>query len=104
MIINPAIILENPFWILLSVLGIGALKASIVFLLCLAFRLKTKVASRTAIMLGQSGEFVFVIVALALANGLLSETNAQFFMIVTALSMMITPLVERVGTRFILKE
>lgn len=104
MIINPAIILENPFWILMSVLGIGALKASIVFLLCLAFRLKVKVASRTAIMLGQSGEFVFVIVALALANGLLSEANAQFFMIVTALSMMITPLVERLGTRFILKE
>lgn len=103
MIIDPAAVLQNPLWICLSVIGIGALKAGIVFFLCLAFRLKAKVAYQSAIMLGQSGEFVFVIVALAVANGLLSESDSQFFMIVTALSMMITPLVERLSIQILNK-
>ncbi len=101
MVINPAFVLENPFWIVLSVIGIGALKAGIIFLLCLAFRLQRKVAFQSAIVLGQSGEFVFVIVAMALVKGLLSESDSQFFMIVTALSMMITPVVEKLATGFL---
>lgn len=103
MIINPAVVFENPLWIGLSVLGIGILKATIAFLLCIAFRLKHKVAFQSAIMLGQSGEFVFVIVAMALAKGLLSESDSQFFMIVTALSMMVTPFVERLARRILLE-
>lgn len=101
MIINPALVFENPLWITLSVIGIGALKAGIIFLLCLVFHLKRKVAFQSAIMLGQSGEFAFVIVSMALAKGLLSESDSQFFMIVTALSMMITPVIERLATGFL---
>jgi len=95
MMINPAIAFENPIWIILSILGIGILKASITYTLCLLFKVEHKTAFSVAIMLGQAGEFVFVIVALALAQGVIVNADAQFFMIVTALSMMITPLIER---------
>lgn len=95
MMINPAMALENPVWIVLSIIGIGFLKASIIYTLCLVFKIERKTAFPVAVMLGQSGEFVFVIVALALIQGIIANADAQFFMIVTALSMMMTPLIER---------
>ena len=93
MAIDLGVVMDNPLWISLSVIGIGILKSGIIFLLCLLFKFETAVSAETAIMLGQSGEFVFVIVAMALSNGIISIPDAQFFMLVTALSMVITPFV-----------
>lgn len=93
MMIDPAMLLVNPLWIFLSVVGIGLMKAAILFGLCLCFRLETRVAAETSIMLGQAGEFVFVIIALSLGHKIISIENAQFFMIVTVFSMMLTPFV-----------
>lgn len=93
MMIDLRVVLENPVWLFLSVIGIGAIKAGILFALCLAFRQKREVAAETAIMLGQSGEFVFVIAAMAQVYGILQAADAQFFMLVTAISMMMTPFI-----------
>lgn len=93
MMIDLRVVLENPVWLFLSVIGIGAIKAGILFALCLAFGQKREVAAETAIMLGQSGEFVFVIAAMAQVYGILQAPDAQFFMLVTAISMMMTPFI-----------
>ncbi|MBI2233503.1 MAG: cation:proton antiporter [Micavibrio aeruginosavorus] len=93
MMIDLRVVLENPVWLFLSVIGIGAIKAGILFALCLAFGQKREVSAETAIMLGQSGEFVFVIAAMAQVYGILQAADAQFFMLVTAISMMMTPFI-----------
>ena len=93
MMIDLGEVLDNPLWVFLSVIGVGILKAVILFGLCLLFKFEADVSAETAIILGQSGEFVFVIAAMALANRIISIPDAQFFMLVTALSMMITPFV-----------
>lgn len=93
MMIDGAVLLEQWFWIISSVIGIGFIKALVLYVLARAFRIARKDAAETSILLGQSGEFVFVIVTMALGYGILSAENAQFFMMVTAISMLITPLV-----------
>lgn len=84
---------DNAFWLFASVIGIGALKAALLFLLGIVFRIKKAVAAETAILLGQGGEFVFVILTLAQAADMIPLRDAQFFMLVTAMSMFMTPFV-----------
>lgn len=86
-------ILRNPFWLFAAVIGIGALKAAILFLLCHVFGVRKKTAIETSILLGQGGEFVFVIMTMALMYHIISPADAQFFMLVTAMSMLVTPFV-----------
>lgn len=93
MMIDVRAALDNPVWIFLSVIGIGILKAGVLFFLCRAFHLGKSVSAETAILLGQGGEFVFVIVAMALAYEIIAPPDAQFFMLVTAISMMMTPFI-----------
>lgn len=93
LMIDLSIVVDNAFWLFASVIGIGVLKAAILFVLGLAFRVEKTVAAETALMLGQSGEFVFVILTLALSSGSIPPDDAQFFMLVTALSMLMTPFV-----------
>lgn len=93
MMIDVRAALQNPFWILASIVGIGCLKAAILFILCLLFKIKKQVAAETAIMLGQGGEFVFVIVTMALAYQIIPVEDAQFFMLVAAVSLLMTPFI-----------
>ncbi len=84
---------EHARWLLISVIGIGVMKAVVLFAVARGFGVHKSVAAETAIMLGQSGEFAFVILTLALGYGIIPKGDAQFFMLVTALSMFITPFV-----------
>ncbi len=80
-------------WLLASVIGIGFAKAGILFAVTRGFGVHKRVAGETAVMLGQCGEFAFVILTLALGYGIIPKGDAQFFMLVTALSMFVTPFV-----------
>lgn len=93
MMIDVRALLDNPAWIFLSVMGIGILKAGILFLLCRFFRLGKALSAEASIMLGQGGEFVFVIMAMALSYDIIHQSDAQFFMLITVVSMMVTPFV-----------
>lgn len=93
MMIDVRALLENPGWIFLSVIGIGVLKSGLLFLLCRFFRVGKALSAEASIMLGQGGEFVFVIVAMALSYEIIHQSDAQFFMLITVVSMMITPFI-----------
>ncbi len=93
MMIDGKMLMDNALWIFASVAGIGLLKAGILFALCLLFKVEKKTAAETSILLGQSGEFVFVIVTIALGYGIIPAADAQFFMIVTSMSLLVTPVV-----------
>jgi voltage-gated potassium channel Kch len=57
------------------------------------------VALESALLLGQGGEFSFLVVGLALSLGLMPKDTAQFMLIVTGLTMVATPLVARGARR-----
>lgn len=78
-------------WVALSVIGLIALKAVILFALAKAFRLPTAVAAETAILLGQGGEFAFIVIAAGLAAGVLDPNVSQFMLLVVIVTMFLTP-------------
>jgi CPA2 family monovalent cation:H+ antiporter-2 len=97
--IDPGAVAAAPVLLPLSAVGLIAVKAATVFPLCLAFGLPRPVAAEAALLLGQAGEFAFVVVALASRLGLLPEETANFMLLVAALSMAATPMLAAVGRR-----
>jgi len=90
---------DAPFWIPASILGLILLKAAITAALCLAFGMPRHIALETGLLLGQGGEFAFVVVGLASSLGMLDAAVGQFMLIVTGLTMVCTPLVAIVARR-----
>lgn len=84
-------------WIVFSVAGLFALKAAVAGGLCRAFGLSTPVSLEAGLLLGQGGEFAFVVIGLAMSLGLVPGDAGQFILIVAGLSMMLTPLMAALG-------
>jgi monovalent cation:proton antiporter-2 (CPA2) family protein len=90
--INLHYIAEKPFWLITSVLGLMAIKASLIFILCKAWKQTTAVAAESAVLLAQAGEFGLLVVGSALTVGLMTEDIGQFMLIMIGITMMCTPL------------
>lgn len=97
--IDYRLVLDEWFWLLLSVLGLFTLKSLITASLCLAFGIPRSVSLEAGLLLGQGGEFAFLVVGLASGLGLLPTDVAQFMLIVTGLTMIITPLIAHTASR-----
>ncbi len=83
----------EPIAIIAAVTGLYALKAAIAAGASMVFGAKRHTAIETGLLLGQGGEFGFIVIGLALTAGLLSAELGQFTLIVVGLTMLITPLV-----------
>ncbi len=92
---------ELAIWIIASVVGLFALKTAITSSLCLVFGLPRHTSLETGLLLGQGGEFAFVVVGLAMTLGLIPGDVGQFMLIVTGISMVITPLVASASSRLV---
>ncbi|MCB1679651.1 MAG: monovalent cation:proton antiporter-2 (CPA2) family protein [Halioglobus sp.] len=90
---------QQAFWIAASVIGLFALKSTIIGGLCLAFGQPRHTAAETGLLLGQGGEFAFVVVGLAMGLDLVPRDVGQFMLIVTGLTMLVTPLVATAAQR-----
>ena len=97
--IDYRVVLVEPFWLVASVVGLFAIKATITALLCHAFDLPRHAAIECGLLLGQGGEFGFIVVGLAIQLGLLPTPVGQFMLIVTSMTMVTTPLVAYLGAR-----
>lgn len=95
MMINVEEILRQPVLLALSVVGIFAVKAAIIFPLCLCFKVPSAQAAEASIYLAQPGEFALLILSVALVGNLMPAHHVQYFLLVTALAMMLTPLLFR---------
>lgn len=95
MTINLAKILQDPGWVVLSVAGLFAIKATITTLLSRLFGFSFAQAIEMGLLLGEGGEFAFVVVGLAMSFALLPEQTAQFMLIVVSATMFLTPLAAR---------
>lgn len=91
MMIDLAEVIRQPALLSLSVLGIYALKAGIIILLCLAFRVPGRQAAEASVYLAQPGEFALMILGVAMSTQLMPVHDVQFFLLVTVLAMMATP-------------
>lgn len=84
---------RDAFWIAASVAGLFLIKGGIIAALALAFRIPRTTAVETGLLLGQGGEFAFVVVGLAMQLRILPVETGHFMLIVTGLSMAVTPVV-----------
>lgn len=89
---------DEPLWIPLSVLGLYAIKFAVTALSMRVFGLPWSTAVEGGLLLGQGGEFAFIVIGIALAKGLLDGAVGQFMLIVVSFSMLAAPLMARVGT------
>jgi len=100
MLLDFSVVADKLVWITAAVVGLMFLKTVIVFILCLLFGLPRDVSIRTGVMLGQGGEFAFVVVGQAAQiYDLIPAEAAQFMVIVAALSMAVTPFLPYVARR-----
>ena len=89
-----------PLWLALSVPGLFLVKAGATSLVLRTGGLPWGRAVEGGLLLGQGGEFAFIVVGQAVASRLLAPGIGQFMMLVVACSMFATPLAARLGRRY----
>jgi monovalent cation:H+ antiporter-2, CPA2 family len=89
--------LERPLEIGLSVVGLVTLKALIVSFLGPFFGIKRPGATKAGLLLGPGGEFAFVVLALAVSFNVVRQDQADFALLVTAITMCSIPFLARFG-------
>ncbi len=97
MVIDLAEILTEPVWIVLSIVGLMAIKSLCTAALARLAGFTSGQAVEMGLLLAQGGEFAFVVVALAATLGLVPDPTAQFMLIVVGGTMFLTPLMARVA-------
>ena len=97
--INPAFILARPLLILGLVVALTVAKGLTLFGLSRAFRMPSRSAAETSLLLGPGGEFGFVMIGAALAGGLIDRMLATTLITAVALSMIVIPGLAKLGAR-----
>jgi len=99
MSIDIGAIVAHPLDFSMRVMAILGIKILVLFALCLAFGLTRSVALRVTFLLAQSGEFGFVLFGSAKALGVISDITFAISVGVISVSMLLTPLLVRLGDR-----
>jgi len=81
------------------VLGIMALKATIITGLCQLFGLTLGESLRAGLLLSEVSEFAFVAFRMARSHGILDEDTTKLMLTAVSLTMALTPFAESLGTR-----
>lgn len=92
---------EHGLWLILLVLGVMVIKALILFSICVAARYSREDSLRVAFLLPQCGEFCFVLFGLAVAKGVMNQDLFQLLLILIAMSMFFTPILDLASSRLI---
>jgi monovalent cation:proton antiporter-2 (CPA2) family protein len=99
MSLNLVFFLEKPAVLLLTVFALMSIKFLALWPLARLFGVRGKISISMALVLAQSGEFALVVFALAKGFGLLDEDLFQYLLTVVLLSMLATPLLEKLAHR-----
>lgn len=89
--INFLLLIDSPFLIIGLVLGLIALKAAVLFMVALVFRVRGRDRMLLTLGMAQGGEFGFLILTVGLTEGALPLEVAQIAQLVIGLSMLLTP-------------
>lgn len=90
-------VLRDPLWIISSVLGLLLIKSLITGILLRLSGLTAGQALEGGTLLGQGGEFAFIVIGSALSSHLLTPETGQFMLLVVSLSLVVTPSFARLG-------
>ncbi|MEM8510988.1 CPA2 family monovalent cation:H+ antiporter-2 [Massilia sp. MP_M2] len=98
MTIDTRQILDAPLWLASFVLGLVLIKGIVVALLFRIGGLPWGRAVEGGLLLGQGGEFAFIVIGYAASSGVLDPALGARVMLAVGLSLFITPLLARLGT------
>ena len=98
MTIDTGQILDAPLWLATFVLGLVLIKGVVVALLFRIGGLPWGRALEGGLLLGQGGEFAFIVIGYAASSGVLDPALGARVMLAVGLSLFITPLLARLGT------
>lgn len=90
MTIDPRVLVDAPLTLAAVVVGVVVVKATIVFLLCLAVRQPLAVSVEAGLMLSQIGEFSLVGLSLASTTGVVPEEVARVLVVAAGITMLMT--------------
>jgi len=91
---------RSPVWLPLSVAGLFAIKTLVTAVVLRSGGFRWGQAIEGGALLGQGGEFTFIVIGYALTAKLLPVATGQFIMLVVGLSLFATPLVAKAGRSF----
>lgn len=100
--INFMVIGENPLMIGGLVIGIIVLKAVVLFIVGAIFKLKMDQRLLMTVSLAQIGEFAFVLFSFAFQLEILGKTETDMMLVVTAITMTLTPILAIINERLVL--
>lgn len=100
MMLNLQAIADRPLFVITMAIGLITIKAGIIFLIALAFRMPWRGALALGLLLSQGGEFGFVLFAQAQQALLIAPNAASLFGAVVTLSMATTPFLMMATNRF----
>ena len=95
--IDLGLIASEPVRIAIGVIGLFLVKIAVLAPLARAFGFTWAQSIESAFLLAQAGEFAFVIISLANQSGIVTGEAAQYFLLVIAVSLFLTPLVSSAG-------
>ena len=93
-------LLREPLLLAAGVVGLIALKSSVLIVLAKLFRLSWPVTVEMGLLLGAGGEFAFVSLTMAAASKLIDSRTTTFALTVTAVTMALIPLLSHLARRF----
>lgn len=97
--IDLALVAREPLLIVFGALGLFAIKAVLIAPLARGFGMSWSRALEMAFLLGGAGEFAFIVVAAAQRSEVIASGVAEYMLLVTALSLFLTPLFAVLGHR-----
>lgn len=93
-------LLDAPLLLPLSVVGLFLIKAAVQALVLRVGKFSWGSAIEGGLMMGQGGEFAFIVTGYAMTSKVFSPELSQFVLLVVGLSMFATPMVWRAGRQF----
>jgi monovalent cation:H+ antiporter-2, CPA2 family len=90
-------VMRFPLWLPLSVIGLLLIKATVIAAILRAGKLSWSRSIQGGLLLGQGGEFVFIVIGYAIATRFIDAETGQFIMLVVGLSLFATPFAAKIG-------
>lgn len=95
--IDPSFIIDHAFEVVALAGGIVVVKSLVLFWVLRFFKYTKRTAGHTALLLAQGSELAFIMLGLALQLNVLEGERVQELLIVIALTMAMTPLLDTIG-------
>lgn len=93
-------VLKSPLWLPLSVVGLFAVKTLVTGIILRIGGFPWGRALEGGTLLGQGGEFTFIVIGVAVSARLMPPETGQFVLLVVSLSLFATPFVAKAGRTF----